>query len=293
MDNQEILTSPKIPLQSSKFSIIGKIARIVAIIFLTFFGLLEGVFLTLALPFTLPSKTPPEVIQNILVIISGYIYLFVAYILIKNNRNKFRLALLLLLFTGGIFIGQSVFTYLTSKRIPPNELVNFMLQITPLFLVFLSYKLEPPVQELFAEQIIEQRLNEPFSPLQYQGIFIRATANIVDQLIIFIPIYLLIFLFGQKNYTQQFYTFGGIIFIIYCSVCEGIYGKTVGKKLVGIKVMMQDGRSCTWRGALIRNIGRILDVLLGSYLLGIIAIIVTKRKQRIGDLLARTVVIKE
>ncbi|OGG17029.1 hypothetical protein A3D77_03650 [Candidatus Gottesmanbacteria bacterium RIFCSPHIGHO2_02_FULL_39_11] len=128
--------------------------------------------------------------------------------------------------------------------------------------------------------------------MQYQGVLIRAEANLIDQLIVVVPLILIYYLLGHTIEEKSLAITGGLLLILYCSVTERLYGQTVGKKILGIKVMMVDGRPCTITGALIRNFGRILDVILGSYILGIICIILTKRKQRIGDLLAHTVVVK-
>lgn len=138
--------------------------------------------------------------------------------------------------------------------------------------------------------VIETKAKEPFSPLQYQGVLVRAYANIFDQLIVGIPIYFL-FRWASVSSTNAQIDAGFFIFL-YFILTEAIYGKTIGKKLFKIKVMMVDGRRCTPLAALLRNLGRLLDLILGSYILGIILIIFTSKKQRIGDLIAKTVVVK-
>jgi uncharacterized RDD family membrane protein YckC len=72
---------------------------------------------------------------------------------------------------------------------------------------------------------------------------------------------------------------------------EGYYGQTVGKSLRGIVVVMEDGSPCTWVASVVRNLLRIVDVLPVLYLVGIVASYVDDENQRIGDMLASTVVV--
>ncbi|MFC4405114.1 RDD family protein [Haloarchaeobius iranensis] len=65
-------------------------------------------------------------------------------------------------------------------------------------------------------------------------------------------------------------------------------GQPFGKQMMDIKVVMDDGRECTWGASIIRNL------LLGfeGGLIAVIVIAVTDDSQRIGDLLGSTVVVK-
>ncbi|WP_455370055.1 RDD family protein [[Eubacterium] cellulosolvens] len=80
--------------------------------------------------------------------------------------------------------------------------------------------------------------------------------------------------------------------IVYFTYFEGTSGQTFGKKLAHIKVVKDDGSKCDFMAALIRNILRILDRLPFIYIVGIILILVTNKKQRLGDMLAKTIVVK-
>jgi uncharacterized RDD family membrane protein YckC len=74
---------------------------------------------------------------------------------------------------------------------------------------------------------------------------------------------------------------------------ETLWSRTPGKHFFGLRVCQSDGRPCTLRSALLRTLMRILEVnplLFGGLPAGIM-LLVTKRKQRLGDLLAGTVVI--
>jgi uncharacterized RDD family membrane protein YckC len=70
-------------------------------------------------------------------------------------------------------------------------------------------------------------------------------------------------------------------------------GQTPGKKLSGLRVRMADGTPVTLAGATSRNLLRIADMFPGTYFVGVIAMFVNPRFQRIGDLVANTIVVHE
>lgn len=83
------------------------------------------------------------------------------------------------------------------------------------------------------------------------------------------------------------------VYLAYYAVFEGAWSRTPGKFFQGLVVRKTDGSPCGWKAALIRSLARVVEVnplLLGGLPAGI-AIISSQRKQRIGDLLAGTVVI--
>jgi uncharacterized RDD family membrane protein YckC len=70
-------------------------------------------------------------------------------------------------------------------------------------------------------------------------------------------------------------------------------GRTPGKRLVGLRVIGDSGVRITIAQAAIRNFFRVLDSLPLTYVLGAIAHLVSPRGQRIGDVVAGTVVVRE
>lgn len=70
-------------------------------------------------------------------------------------------------------------------------------------------------------------------------------------------------------------------------------GQTPGKRLVGIRVLTAQGEPVTLVHALVRNLLRLVDALPTAYMLGAMSILVTRRGQRLGDLAAGTVVVRE
>lgn len=69
-------------------------------------------------------------------------------------------------------------------------------------------------------------------------------------------------------------------------------GQTLGKALFGINVASADGSPVRFLGAVVRNLVRLVDALPGTYTVGLIAVLATKRNQRVGDLAAGTVVLR-
>lgn len=70
-------------------------------------------------------------------------------------------------------------------------------------------------------------------------------------------------------------------------------GQTPGKRLVGIRVVQSNGLPITVSAAIIRNLVRIFDFFPVLYAVGLVVLFATKHTQRLGDLAAKTVVIRE
>jgi uncharacterized RDD family membrane protein YckC len=84
-----------------------------------------------------------------------------------------------------------------------------------------------------------------------------------------------------------------VVYLAYFVVFEALWSRTPGKFFQGLVVRKLDGSRCDWKAALIRSGLRILEVnpiLLGGIPAGL-AIVASERKQRIGDVLAGTVVV--
>jgi uncharacterized RDD family membrane protein YckC len=70
-------------------------------------------------------------------------------------------------------------------------------------------------------------------------------------------------------------------------------GRTPGKRAAGLRVVRSGGRPITFVRSALRNILRIIDILPGFYAIGMIVIFITHRNQRIGDLAAGTLVVRD
>jgi uncharacterized RDD family membrane protein YckC len=70
-------------------------------------------------------------------------------------------------------------------------------------------------------------------------------------------------------------------------------GRTVGKRIAGLRVLRIDGSPVDFRSSAIRNLLRLVDGALTGYLAGVISVLVTSKNQRLGDLAAGTVVVRD
>jgi uncharacterized RDD family membrane protein YckC len=70
-------------------------------------------------------------------------------------------------------------------------------------------------------------------------------------------------------------------------------GRTPGKRLNGLRVVRTDGSPVGFFTSAVRNVLRLVDLLPGMYFAGIVSILVTRRNQRLGDLAAGTLVVRE
>jgi len=68
-------------------------------------------------------------------------------------------------------------------------------------------------------------------------------------------------------------------------------GQTVGKRIMRLRVMDAQGLRLQFHQILMRNLLRFADLLPGCYLVGGVAMLLSRRAQRLGDLAANTVVV--
>jgi uncharacterized RDD family membrane protein YckC len=83
----------------------------------------------------------------------------------------------------------------------------------------------------------------------------------------------------------------GLLSFAYFIYFEAEYGQTPGKKVMDIVAVKEDGGDCDWPASIVRNVFRVVDGF-AFYLLGMIFILLTDENQRLGDIVANTVVVK-
>lgn len=83
-----------------------------------------------------------------------------------------------------------------------------------------------------------------------------------------------------------------LVALVYQTCLEWWFGTTLGKLVAGARVRGRDGRRPDARAALLRNLLRFVDGL-GLYLVGAFAYLLTRRRQRVGDLAAGTTVVRD
>jgi len=86
--------------------------------------------------------------------------------------------------------------------------------------------------------------------------------------------------------------FWALLWLFIFSFTEGKYGKTPGKWLFRIKVLGMDLAPCGFGRALIRNVLEPVDAFF-NFMVGIMLIAFTENWQRIGDMLAKTIVVED
>ncbi|MDG6934147.1 MAG: RDD family protein [Nitrososphaerota archaeon] len=126
---------------------------------------------------------------------------------------------------------------------------------------------------------------------------LRVVAYVVDAIIIGIVAYILLLL-TPLAFANLFFLVGltgalyaGVLMFLYASFMEGIYGATIGKKLVGLHVALENGGKATLEQTFVRNVSKVYWLLL---ILDLIAGLFTKGdyRQRYTDRIAKTLVVK-
>jgi len=86
-----------------------------------------------------------------------------------------------------------------------------------------------------------------------------------------------------------------LIFSSYFAFFEWIWnGQTPGKRWLKLRVIREDGRPVTFWEAAVRNLVRTLDMMPAPfYSIGLISVFVSASDQRVGDMVAGTVVVRE
>ncbi|WP_338728609.1 RDD family protein [Haladaptatus sp. DJG-WS-42] len=85
---------------------------------------------------------------------------------------------------------------------------------------------------------------------------------------------------------------GLLLTLAYFIYMEGTYGQTFGKRLMKIVVVKEDGGPTDMEASVIRNLLRLVDNFPFIYLVGLLFIWLSDRDQRLGDMLADTVVVR-
>ena len=106
---------------------------------------------------------------------------------------------------------------------------------------------------------------------------------------------------SSSGYSQAATWIGAVLLILgfllyygYYAAFEALWsGQTPGKRAVGIRVIRVSGQPITTFDAILRNLLRIVDQLPGIYAVGVLSVFFTSRNQRVGDLVAGTVVVLE
>ena len=132
----------------------------------------------------------------------------------------------------------------------------------------------------------------------------RAVAQLIDGAILVAPVILAwMDLFSRFEEMESPFEMGfpfGWIFaglfwalamLFVYSILEGRWGRTPGKWIVGIQVVGTDLKPCGFGRALVRNLLKFVDGFF-NFLVGVLLAALTENWQRLGDMAARTIVIR-
>jgi uncharacterized RDD family membrane protein YckC len=147
---------------------------------------------------------------------------------------------------------------------------------------------------------VKRRATERGDIAARAGIGIRAVEGSVDFLVCLAILYGVAAATGNTNLDQGSVGFemwgmpalaGYALCLVYFIVFEALAGATIGKFVTGLRVVMEsDGAAIGWAAAAIRNLYRFIDGFV-LYMIGFLTICFSRRHQRLGDIVAGTIVI--
>lgn len=140
----------------------------------------------------------------------------------------------------------------------------------------------------------------------------RAIAFVVDIVIIFFSLLAVVYVFAfgadlLRAIIEPIFSQGGaervmaglamlLLFAflwLWFSWFEAKFGKTPGKKLLGLRVLTTTGKPIAWREAWLRHLMRFTDLAPAFGLIGFLSAVSSPTFQRLGDRVAGTVVVRE
>ena len=135
------------------------------------------------------------------------------------------------------------------------------------------------------------------------GMASRMLAAFIDGVIQLVLLFALLFgAFGLGEVGVDLGGFGAaflyvMLFLLvfgYPAAFETMWrGRTPGKAALGLRVVTVEGAPIRFRHAAIRAILGLVDKYLFTGMVGVVAVLVTRRNQRVGDLVAGTIVLRE
>lgn len=142
-----------------------------------------------------------------------------------------------------------------------------------------------------------------FLNVEIAGFGTRCIAAIIDYLILLVFLIVLTNLYLQSVPVGNRTETGALAIVVLIQFIAITFyhlgfellwnGQTIGKRACGTRVVQANGLPLTASGAIIRNLVRLFDFLPVFYGIGLIVMFATEHTQRLGDIAARTIVIRE
>jgi len=127
----------------------------------------------------------------------------------------------------------------------------------------------------------------------------RIVASVIDYLVIIAYVILVVSIIGFSNFGSFLSSNAWVgVFLLFPIVFYDLLsemllnGQSAGKKVMGIKVISISGQQPSFSQYLNRWVFRLLDFTLTSSMLALIMVAITERNQRLGDVVAGTVLVK-
>lgn len=130
-------------------------------------------------------------------------------------------------------------------------------------------------------------------PLYPAGFWVRTLAYSLDWLIRAAAVLALSMVLSSSGIGQAVSLIAYFLLEWFYPVAFEVWrnGQTVGKKMLRLKVIHDDGTPITFASSLIRNLLRAVDWLPLFYVTGIVASVCNRQFKRVGDLAAGTMVV--
>jgi uncharacterized RDD family membrane protein YckC len=130
------------------------------------------------------------------------------------------------------------------------------------------------------------------------GIAVRGVEALIDLAVCYAMLYVVAAITGNTiegggfHLTGSPFMVGVGLCLAYYIVLEAALGATLGKLATNLRVVREnDGGPIGWSASIIRNLLRLIDGLV-FYIIGLIAICASKKRQRLGDMVAGTMVVR-
>lgn len=130
-------------------------------------------------------------------------------------------------------------------------------------------------------------------PLYPAGFWVRTLAYCLDWLIRAAVVLALSMVLSSSGIGQALSLITYFLLEWFYPVAFEVWrnGQTIGKKVLRLKVIHDDGTPITFASSLIRNLLRVVDWLPLFYVTGIVASVCNQQFKRVGDLAAGTMVV--
>jgi uncharacterized RDD family membrane protein YckC len=131
------------------------------------------------------------------------------------------------------------------------------------------------------------------------GPMVRAMAYLIDLLWMILLYLVVILVWAVLRQIIGDYAGGGALALLGFAAYWGYHvyfeagrrAATPGKRAMGLRVVSESGGPASLGAVMLRNIARSADILPFGYFTGLLVCLFTRRFQRLGDLVARTLVV--